>query len=92
MGLLGRGRGLARGRGSVPWWQGRGRGGVAAGGSMSLDKRPKSLEVRGFQLEDLEEVKAHFAVGAVSLCATHAVFHRKRIESRKFNHLHSAVY
>ena len=31
---------------------------------MSLDKRPKSLEVRGFQLGDLEEVKAHFAVGA----------------------------
>lgn len=41
---------------------------------MSLDKRPKSLEVRGFQLEDLDEVKAHFAVGAASLVCNLCMF------------------
>lgn len=59
MGLLGKGRG--RGRGSSPWMRGRGRG-RGRTGSMTLDNRPKTLEVRGFDLEEVEEVKAHFSV------------------------------
>ncbi|XP_025086750.1 RNA-binding protein 26-like [Pomacea canaliculata] len=58
MGLLGKGRG--RGRGSSPWMRGRGRG-RGRTGSMTLDNRPKTLEVRGFDLEEVEEVKAHFS-------------------------------
>ena len=57
-----RGRGWAGGRGG---WnpRGRGRGGVlGAQGRMTLDNRPKTLEVKGFELGELEEVKAHFQV------------------------------
>ena len=55
-----------RGRGS--WargsWnpRGRGRGGVQAGGSMMLDNRPKTVQVKGFELQELEDIKTHFMV------------------------------
>ena len=35
---------------------------MMTGKSLTLDKRTRSLEVRGFLLEDLDELKAHFAV------------------------------
>jgi hypothetical protein len=34
---------------------------------MSLDKRTKSLEVRGFALEDLGDIKTHFGVSNMFL-------------------------
>ncbi|XP_005101070.1 RNA-binding protein 26 [Aplysia californica] len=55
----GRGRGWAGGRGG--WGvRGRGRGVGPVVGRTYLDNRPKTLEVKGFELHELEEVTAHF--------------------------------
>lgn len=83
MGLLGRGRGyargaVARGRAATTWVAagltptpapfGRGRGwGASRGraglaGARTLDRRPKVLEVSGFEKEDQEELEAHLKV------------------------------
>ena len=56
----GRGRGWGGGRGA--WRGARGRGGAPMVGRTHLDNRPKTLEVKGFELHELEEVKAHFQV------------------------------
>lgn len=59
--MYGRGRGWSGGRGAwVP--RGRGRGLVQFGGRTHLDNRPKTVEVKGFDLSELEEIKAHFLV------------------------------
>ncbi|ESO99958.1 hypothetical protein LOTGIDRAFT_230885 [Lottia gigantea] len=76
LGLFGRGRGRgARGRGSMRARGVRGRGGYSAfgrgrgGGSMTLDNRPKVIEVRNFDLEEKEEIKNHFnTTGQVDKC------------------------
>ena len=66
MGVLGQGQGRAFGlsRGAGRHWPGRGDGFLGRG-SMTLDKRTKSLEIRGFQLQDIELVKSHFAVSSM---------------------------
>ncbi|XP_059151485.1 RNA-binding protein 26-like [Physella acuta] len=57
--MYGRGRGWSGGRGAwIP--RGRGRGLVQFGGRTHLDNRPKTVEVKGFDLAELEEIKAHF--------------------------------
>ncbi|KAK3789004.1 hypothetical protein RRG08_039612 [Elysia crispata] len=52
------------GRGGYGWAsRGRGRGWVGAaafGGRTTLDNRPKTVEVKGFELPELDEIKAHF--------------------------------
>ncbi|XP_056010685.1 RNA-binding protein 26-like isoform X2 [Ostrea edulis] len=69
MGLLGRGRGRGRAaprpRGANTWVAAglRGRGKpmhIPSQGSRKLDKRPKQLEVKGFDWEDQELLNQHF--------------------------------
>ena len=56
----------AGGRGGYGWTpRGRGRGwvgGAAFGGRTTLDNRPKTVEVKGFELPELDEIRAHFQV------------------------------
>ncbi|CAL1536860.1 unnamed protein product [Lymnaea stagnalis] len=55
----GRGRGWAGGRGGwVP--RGRGRNMMPVIGRTHLDNRPKTVEVKGFDLSELDEIRAHF--------------------------------
>ncbi|KAH9507852.1 hypothetical protein Btru_053068 [Bulinus truncatus] len=51
---FGRGRGWSSGRGGGMVHRGRGRG------HTHLDNRPKTVEVKGFDLSELDEIKAHF--------------------------------
>lgn len=71
MGLLGRGRGRGRAaprpRGANTWVAAglRGRGkptNMPNPGSRKLDKRPKQLEVTGFDWEEREDLNQHFSV------------------------------
>lgn len=51
------------GRGGYGWAaRGRGRGWAGAGfaGRTTLDNRPKTVEVKGFDLSELDEIRAHF--------------------------------
>ncbi|GFR89995.1 RNA-binding protein 26 [Elysia marginata] len=52
------------GRGGFGWAsRGRGRGWAGAGaftGRTTLDNRPKTVEVKGFDLPELDEIRAHF--------------------------------
>ena len=61
-----RGRGAARGsffsspRGGLVRGRGRGRGFTLSPGSNKLDRRPTSLLVSGYELEEKEEIVKHF--------------------------------
>ena len=59
-----RGRGGFRGRGfrASPrgGFRGRGRGFALSPGSTNLDRRPSSILVSGFELEEKEEIVNHF--------------------------------
>ena len=59
-----RGRGGFRGRGfrASPrgGFRGRGRGFAVSPGSTNLDRRPSSILVSGFELEEKEEIMNHF--------------------------------
>ena len=82
MGLLGRGRGrgaVGRGRGSTTWvasgivppvGRGRGRGallGRASVAARTLDRRPKQVEVKGFTVEEKDEIAMHLGVGRITV-------------------------